>query len=120
MSEEGKRKPKILIVDDDVKLGRTLSDTLEGKGYTPLAVLTGKEGVAAIKEEDIFLALIDLKLPDMSGIEVLKEIKKKSPRTEAIILTGYASLDTAMEAVSLGAFSYLQKPYDMERLILER
>ena len=119
MSEEGKRKPKILIVDDDVKLGRTLSDTLEGKGYTPLAVLTGKEGVAAIKEEDIFLALIDLKLPDMSGIEVLKEIKKKSPRTEAIILTGYASLDTAMEAVSLGAFSYLQKPYDMERLILD-
>lgn len=50
--------PKILIVDDDVELGRTLSDTLEGKGHTPLAVLTGKEGVAAIKEEDISLALI--------------------------------------------------------------
>jgi len=119
MSEEGKGKPKILIVDDDLKQGKNISDILEAKDYTPLVVLTGKEGVAAVKEEDISLALIDLKLPDMSGIEVLKEIKKNSPRTEAIILMGYASLDTAMEAVSLGAFSYLQKPCDMERLILD-
>lgn len=65
------------------------------------------------------LALIDLKLPDISDIEVLKGIKKNSPRTEVIILTAYASLESAMEAVNLGAFSYLQKPYDMERLLLD-
>ncbi len=82
------KQPKILIVEDDSRLGKNLSDMLKAKGYTPLAVLTGKEGVAAIKEEDI-------------------------------ILTAYASLDTAMEAVSLGAFSYLQKPYDMGRLLLD-
>ena len=117
-SAKGKQ-PKILVLEDDPKLGKTLLDILKAKGYTPLAVLTGKEGVAAIKKEDISLALIDLKPPDISGIEVLKEIKKNSPRTEAIILTAYASLNTAMEAVNLGAFSYLQKPYDMEHLLLD-
>jgi two-component system NtrC family response regulator len=78
-------QPKILIVADDERLGKTLSDVLKANGYSPVAVLTGKEGVAAVKEEDISLALLDLKLPDISGIEVLKEIKKISPRTEAII-----------------------------------
>ncbi len=116
---ENNKNPKILIVEDDPELGKTLSDVLEVKGYSPVAVLTGKEGVAAVREEDISLALLDLKLPDISGIDVLKEIKKISPRTEAIILTAFASLDTAMEAVNQGAFSYLQKPYDMERLLLD-
>ena len=120
MEEDNNNKnPKILIVEDDPELGKTLSDVLEVKGYSPVAVLTGKEGVTAVKEEDSPLALLDLKLPDISGIEVLKEIKKISPRTEAIILTAFASIDTAMEAVSQGAFSYLQKPYDMERLLLD-
>ncbi|MGB7532240.1 MAG: hybrid sensor histidine kinase/response regulator [Halobacteriota archaeon] len=116
---EDKEKPKILIVEDDLEMGKSLSDVLKAKGYSPLVVLTGKEGVAVAKEEDISLALIDLKLPDIPGIEVLKEIKKNSPRTEAIILTAFASLDTAMEAVNLGAFSYLEKPYDVERLLLD-
>jgi len=119
INNKEREQPKILIVEDDERLVKTLSDVLEAKGYRPIAVLTGREGVAAVKEEDISLALLDLKLPDISGIEVLKEIKKNSPRTEAIILTAFASLDTAMEAVSQGAFSYLQKPYDMERLLLD-
>jgi len=117
--KEDKEKPKILIVEDVPEMGKTLSDILKAKGYSPLVVITGKEGIAAAKEEDIYLALIDLKLPDIPGIEVMKEIKKNSPRTEVIILTAYASLDTAMEAVDVGAFSYLQKPYDMERLLLD-
>ena len=79
MEEDNNNKnPKILIVEDDPELGKTLSDVLEVKGYSPVAVLTGKEGVTAVKEEDIPLALLDLKLPDISGIEVLKEIKKIS------------------------------------------
>lgn len=119
INNKEREQPKILIVEDDERLGKTLSDVLEVKGYAPIAVLTGKEGVAAAKEEDIPLAVLDLKLPDISGIEVLKEIKKNSPRTEAIILTAFTSLETATEAVNLGAFSYLQKPYDMERLILD-
>lgn len=113
------KNSKILIVEDDAGLGKTLSDVLEAKGYCPVAVLTGKEGIAAVKEEDISLALLDLKLPDIPGIEVLKEIKKISPRTEAIIMTAFASRATAMKAVNLGAFCYLQKPYDMDRLLLD-
>ena len=116
--EEDNKKPKILIVENDAEPGKNLSDILKTRAYSPLAVLTGKEGIAIAKEEDISLALIDLKLPDISGIEVLKEIKKNSPHTEAIILTAYASLDTAIEAVNLGAFCYLQKPYDMEQVLL--
>ena len=117
--EEDKEKPRILIVEDDLEMGKSLSDVLKAKGYSPLVVLTGKEGVAAAKEEDISLALIDLKLPDIPGIEVLKEIKRSSPRTEAIVLTAYASLDTAMKAVNLGAFRYLEKLYDVGHLLLD-
>ncbi len=82
MEEDNNNKnPKILIVADNERPGKTLSDILKAKGYSPVAVLTGKGGIAIAKEEDIPLVLLDLKLPDISGIEVLKEIKKNSPRT---------------------------------------
>ena len=73
-SKGTKEEPKILLVEDDPKLGKTLSDVLKAKGYKPITVLTGEEGREVAKKDAFSLALIDLKLPDMSGIEVLKEI----------------------------------------------
>jgi diguanylate cyclase (GGDEF)-like protein len=111
-------KLNILIIDDDPGLRKTLSDILRAKGYLPHAAGDGAEGLAHFRENPVNLALIDLKLPDMSGIEVLDRVKTASPSTQAIILTGSATLDSAIEATNKGAFSYLQKPYDIEQLML--
>ncbi|MBU1777565.1 MAG: diguanylate cyclase [Gammaproteobacteria bacterium] len=108
----------ILIVDDDPNLRKTLADILRVKGYATAVVGTGAEAVAVAEQQNFSLALIDLQLPDMPGLEVMTRIKAISPLMEAIILTGHASLDTAIEATRHGAFSYLVKPYQMDDLLL--
>ena len=112
-----KAKAKILVVDDDPNLRKTLADILRVKGYETIIVGTGAEGVAAAQNGDVSLALIDLLLPDLPGLEVMTRIKAISPLTEAIILTGNASMNTAIEATGRGAFSYLIKPYQMDDLL---
>jgi diguanylate cyclase (GGDEF)-like protein len=110
-------KEKILVVDDDPNLRKTLADILRVKGYETVVAGTGAEAVAAAEKGGISLALIDLMLPDMPGLEVMARIKAISPLTEAIILTGHASMDTAIKATGQGAFSYLLKPYNMDDLL---
>ena len=113
-----KSTPLILIVDDDPKLRKTLSDILRVKGYGTVAVDTGKAALDRVRGEMPTVALIDLKLEDMSGLELMAEIKKGCPGTECIMITGYASQASAVEAVNLGAYGYVQKPYDMEQLLV--
>ena len=111
-------KQKILIIDDDLNIRKTLSDILNIKGYETFTVSNGTEGADFLKRSPVNLVIIDLGLPDISGLEVLSRVKADNPFTEAIILTGNASLDSAIEATNKGAFSYLLKPYDMEQLML--
>jgi signal transduction histidine kinase len=111
-------KPRILVVDDDPNLRKTLADILRIKGYETMIAATGAEAIAALTQASISLALIDLMLPDMNGMEVMERIKADSPLTETIILTGHASMDTAIEATRKGAFSYILKPYQMDDLLL--
>ncbi|OYY74071.1 MAG: hypothetical protein B7Y40_06550 [Gammaproteobacteria bacterium 28-57-27] len=113
-----KNSPRILVVDDDANLRKTLFDILRVKGYECVVASNGAEAIAAVGREKIYLALIDLMLPDMSGLDVMARIKAISPLMEAIILTGHASMDTAIEATRMGAFSYLLKPYQMDDLLL--
>lgn len=113
-----KVKPGILVVDDDPNLRKTLADILRVKGYETAVAASGAEAIAAAEREMFSLALIDLMLPDMPGLEVMVHIKAISPLTEAIILTGHASMETAIEATGQGAFSYLLKPYQMDELLL--
>jgi len=110
--------PKILIIDDDDNMRRTLSDILTLKGYETIGAGSGEEGLCVLEKACVELVLINLNLPGISGIEVLQKVKELFPSTEAIILTGHASLDTAIEATNKGAFSYLQKPYELEQLLL--
>ena len=110
-------KEKILVVDDDPNLRKTLADILRVKGYGTAIAGTGTEAIAAAEKGGVSLALIDLMLPDMSGLEVMARIKAISSLTEVIILTGHASMDTAIKATLQGAFSYLLKPYNMDELL---
>ena len=108
----------ILIVDDDANMRKTLEEILRVNNYQTVGVGSGKEAVRLIGKEIFQAALIDLRLSDLSGLDVLKAIKEKSPETECIILTGFASTETAVQAVNLGAYSYVQKPYDIDQLLL--
>lgn len=109
---------RVLVVDDDANLRKTLADILRLKGYEVAGAESGAAAIAEAQRALVSVALIDLRLPDMSGIEVMEKIKTDSPLTEAIILTGHASLDTAVEATNKGAFSYLLKPYEIDTLLL--
>ncbi len=109
---------QILIVDDDTNLRKTLTDILHLQGYQPRCAKNGRSAVDLVKKESISAALIDLRLSDMPGLDVLQQIKENSPQTECIILTGFASTESAIQAVNLGAYSYLQKPFEVNQLIL--
>lgn len=112
-------KPCILIIDDDPGLRKTLTDILTFKGYATLTAKDGAEGLSLLHKNVVDLALIDLGLPDMPGLEVLDTIKTTHSFIESIILTGKATLDSAIEATNRGAFSYLVKPYEIDRLLLQ-
>lgn len=112
-----KKEPIILIVDDNPGTCEVLQDVLKEKGYTTVTVNTGKEAISKSKRKFYNIALIDLHLLDMPGVELLKRMKDISPDTETIAITGYASLPTAIEAIHAHAFAYVQKPLDMEQLL---
>jgi len=108
----------ILIVDDDRNLRTILVDILQLKGYQPLAAANGAEALRLTHQYDIAVALIDLRLGDMPGLQVMRSIKSINPEVACILLTGHATQDSAIDAINLGAYSYLQKPFDMEQLLL--
>lgn len=108
----------ILIVDDDANMRNTLGEILRINNYQSVAVESGKDALLQISKEKFQIALVDLMLPDIPGLDVLKAIKDKSPETECIILTGFGSTESAIQAVNLGTYSYIQKPYDIDNLLL--
>lgn len=110
-------KGSILIVDDESGLRDSLTDILMELGYHPLAVGSGKDALEKLTA-DFDVALIDIRLGDITGIDVLREIKKLTPQTECIVMTGFGSQDSAIEAINLGAYSYVLKPYDVNNLIV--
>lgn len=110
-------KPKVLIVDDERGLRLGTKRLLEAEGYEVDTAENGTEGIALGTTGDYDMAIIDLKMPDINGIEVLRNIKEKMPNTVCYIATAYASYDTAVEATKLGAASYIPKPFTPEELI---
>ena len=110
-------KVSILIVDDDEEALETLSDILQEKGFYTETAKTGKEALAKAEERFFNIILLDIKLPDMTGIEVLQTLTGKHLSTMAIMMTGYATVQNAVDANNFGASAYIIKPIDQEILL---
>lgn len=109
-------KASLLIVDDDEDMLETLSDILQEKGHLIETAKTGHEAIIKAEGNFFNISLIDIKLPDMSGIEVLRTFRKKYPSRMNIMITAHATLHNTMDALNLGANTYVMKPIDLEKL----
>ena len=108
---------RILIVDDDEGVRDTTKAILEGEGYIVDYAVSGKEAIEKAQETAYNLALLDIRLPDMDGVELLKLMKDAVPRTRKIMVTGYPTMQNAISALNKNADAYLVKPIDMEKLL---
>lgn len=107
---------RILIVDDDEALATLMEKALRAEGYEVRRAGDGPAGLALLEEQPADLVLLDVRLPGMSGMEVLRQIREKHAGTLVLIITGYSSLPVALEAVEGGAIGYLTKPFKMSDL----
>ena len=103
-------RPRLLVVDDDVNVRKTLLDALEFSGYNAQGAEDGEAALALLREAAFDLLLVDLKMPGVDGIELIRRAKSLHPQARIIILTGYGTKETAIEALNLGVLAYLEKP----------
>jgi two-component system response regulator AtoC len=111
------RNARILAVDDDENIRKVIVAILEDEGYTVESVGTAKEAIEKSKRKFYNLALIDIRLPDMEGIELLTKFRETTPRMRKVIVTGYPTLQNAVDAVNKGADAYIVKPFDVEKVL---
>ncbi len=108
---------RILVIDDDESITNTMKAILEDEGYIVDLAATGREAIKRTEETAYNVALIDIRLPDMEGVELLKLMKDAVPRTRKIMMTGYPSMQNAVAALNKNADIYLIKPVDIEKLL---
>jgi DNA-binding NtrC family response regulator len=109
--------PRVLIVDDEERFRNTMCKLLTVRGVAAETADSGMKALEVLKSGAYDVLILDVRMPDMSGVDVLAEIRKINPEVEVIIMTGYASVDTAKEIMRLGAYDYMLKPYDTEQLV---
>ncbi|HNU75686.1 MAG TPA: response regulator, partial [Deltaproteobacteria bacterium] len=102
---------KILVVDDEVGIRESLKKILEKEGFSVETAANGDEAFKVVRRGDIDLLITDIRMAGMDGVELLKVCKSVSPFTEVIIITGYASVDTAVDSMKQGAYDYITKPF---------
>ena len=108
----------VLLVDDEVPFVEAMTKRLTKRNIKITTAYSGHEALDRLnKDHSIEIVILDVKMPGMDGIEALKEIKKRYPLAEVIMLTGHATVESAIEGMKLGAFDYLMKPCDMDQLI---
>ncbi len=110
------RPYKIMVIDDEPEICNILKEFLEGLGYQVLTANSGPEGLKLISQNVVDVLILDLNMPGMHGLDVLKKVKHTYPDISVIILTGFPTIDTAVESMKLGAYDYLMKPVDFKRL----
>jgi DNA-binding NtrC family response regulator len=111
------QKIKILLVDDEVKFLEMIARRLELKNFEVTTATSGEESIAAAEKNLFDVAILDLQMPGLDGAQVLKRLKERHKYLEIIMLTGHATVDSAVECVKLGAFEYLEKPYAFEKFV---
>jgi two-component system response regulator CpxR len=110
-------KIRILLVDDEKEYVETLAERLRTRGFHVTEAFSGDEALEKLREFNFDVTVLDVLMPGMSGIEALKEIKKLKPLTEVLMLTGHATIETAIEGMKMGAFDFLLKPCKMDVLL---
>ncbi|MEO8336771.1 MAG: sigma-54 dependent transcriptional regulator, partial [bacterium] len=113
MSEQ---KIKVLVAEDEVHLGQILSNFLGGRGYAVHTVTDGRAALEALRAEAYDVALLDIVMPELDGLEVLKQVRADADPPEVIIITGNGTIETAISAMKLGAYDYMAKPYRMAEI----
>jgi len=110
-------KMKIMLVDDEERFLKTTKKLIEKKGYGVLTAQSGNEALEKLKTQNVHVVILDVKMPGMDGNETLKAIKSLYPLVEVIMLTGHATVDSAIVGLKSGAFDYLMKPADIDEII---
>jgi DNA-binding NtrC family response regulator len=108
---------RILVVDDDENIRKVLITILEDEGYNVEFAETAQKAIKMTERETYNVALIDIRLPDMEGIELLAKMKDTTPKMRKIIITGYPTLENAIEAINKGADAYIIKPFNMDKVL---
>jgi len=111
------KNARILAIDDDENIRKVIAAILEDEGYSVESVGTAKEAIEKTKRKFYNVALIDIRLPDMEGIELLTKFRDTTPRIRKIIVTGYPTLQNAVDAVNRGADAYIVKPFDVKKVL---
>jgi DNA-binding NtrC family response regulator len=111
-------EPFVMLVDDEVPFVETMTKRLGKRNLKVITAFSGQEALETLsKNRNVDVVILDVKMPGMDGVETLKEIKKAYPLIEVIMLTAYATVETAIEGMRLGAYDYLMKPCDIEQLM---
>ena len=108
-------RPLVLVIDDDSALRQICLEMLNARGYRTLGAASVGEGLRTFGERNPAAVLLDLKLPDGTGLDVLRELQRRSPVTPVVVISGYGRVEDAVEAMRLGAAEYLEKPVARER-----
>jgi DNA-binding NtrC family response regulator len=120
MNKKNISEINLLLVDDEEEFIAAIAERLRKRGFIANCVFSGEEALNQLeKKNSIEVVILDIRLPDVDGIEVLKKIKTKNPLIEVIIISGYAAIDSAVESLKLGAFDYLEKPFELNDVILK-
>ncbi|MCB0298777.1 MAG: sigma-54-dependent Fis family transcriptional regulator, partial [Calditrichaeota bacterium] len=108
----------ILVIDDEEFIRLNLQNILQEEHHRIFLCSSGKEAIATVQNSDFSLVLLDLNLPDMNGIDILRQLKQIQPNLLVIIITGFASVESAVEAIKLGAYDYIKKPFKADAIKL--
>ena len=108
---------RVLLVDDEQEFVETLAQRLEVRDFDVATSLSGADALALLEEREVDLVVLDLQMPGVDGLEVLRQIKQRKPLIEVIMLTGHATVETAIDGMKLGAFDFLLKPTETEELV---
>jgi two-component system, OmpR family, response regulator len=110
-------KPRVLLADDEVAFTNNIAKLLTKRGYEVTVVNDGENAVRVVEEQDFDVAILDLKMPGIDGIETLRQVKRRRPFLEVIMLTGHGSVESGIQGMNLGAFDYAMKPILLDDLL---